>query len=195
MIFNAPCVPHTGHNFVAHRLFKNYKKVSANEEGVIIDSSEGGNILIADHFHDNKLDYWVQCLPLYPCIISLRHPVRCLVSHELRNTTLATPELFVIQWKQMMFMMDQYREPFFFHLDDLKNREQEAAHILRLAGEDFEVDWSVNAESGAKKGTHDLEITQERLDRVPVEFVDFYYSTLQMSKDVMKKAETAGLIK
>lgn len=173
MIIAAPSVPHTGHNFVCKRILKNYPLYSASVTPAEMYTKQK-KLAIADHYWPNTIENWKYYLEHYPTIVSLRHPARCLLSHELRNTIHANIERFRMHWVNMMELIPYANEVYYLHLDDYDIREAQAAKIMRVVGEEFEIDWSVSAETGSKKNTEQAEITAELLEKIPQEFIEFY---------------------
>ena len=66
-------------------------------------------------------------------------------------------------------------------MDDLEIRDEEVKEILKYIGAEFKIDWSVTKETGSKHNTHDLEITNKQLNKVPERFIEFYASTIELS--------------
>jgi hypothetical protein len=74
----------------------------------------------------------------------------------------------------MMGLVPLCKEVYFLHLDNYDIREKQAAKIMEVIDEDFEIDWSVSTETGSKAGTHEAEITDAMMAKVPESFVQFY---------------------
>jgi hypothetical protein len=77
----------------------------------------------------------------------------------------------------MMELVPYCKEVYFLHLDNYDIREKQAAKIMDVIGEDFEIDWSVSEETGSKAGTHQIDITSELMAGIPKSFVQFYEET------------------
>lgn len=141
------------------------------------------NIVVAAHFEAQYMLRWRELVQEHTVFITLRHPVRCLASHEARNTINSTRDNFLVQWRCMMELMPYCKNILFFHLDALDIREKEAEQMLSYTGTTHEIDWGISPETGSKHGTHDFAITDEYIKLVPSEFIDFYEDTKLLSME------------
>ena len=170
MIIACPSVPHTGHHFLKNRIFKELIPCSP------ADFDRGGlnNNVIMAHFDIEFMDAWNVIVKEMPVIIPLRHPARSRISSELRGVLGSNAKRHLKQWARLLEIDRIAEDVTYFHLDDMEIREGQANAICSRFGIDLDIDWSVNAESGSKCGTHDLKITDSMLKSVPKEFIDFY---------------------
>ena len=168
MIIACPSVPHTGHHFLKNRIFKEWTPCSP---ACVIESD---NSVIMAHFDIEFMDVWRRVVKEMPVIIPLRHPARSRVSFERRGTLGSDVVGHLHQWARLMEIDRIAEDVTYFHLDDNEIRETQIKAICSRFNIDHAIDWSVNAESGSKCGTHDLEITDSMMKSVPSEFIDFY---------------------
>ena len=168
MIIACPSVPHTGHHFLKNRIFNEWTPCSP---ACVIESD---NIVIMAHFDIEFMDVWRMVVKEMPVIIPLRHPARSRVSFERRGTLGSDVVGHLNQWTRLIAIDKIAEDVTYFHLDDNEIREKQIDAICSRFNIDHDVDWSVNAESGSKCGTHDLKITDSMMKSVPSEFIDFY---------------------
>jgi len=193
MIFAMPSVPHSGHHFMRYRVFVGYNDNSPYDWDADITRGESrlnDPSIISGHFHGPEMYLWEQIVQQYPVIVPLRHPARNWLSFQKRRKSHL---LWSSQWDNMIRLSKTFVSPLYIHIDQLDVREDEAAIMLDAADLDHEVDWSTDKnETGARYGTEFAEITEDLLEDIPQEYIDFYYETMPKSinvKDIRLKEE------
>lgn len=180
-----PSVKHCGHHFMRHRIFEPLGYVATPPDqlsAAIFDRVD--KIVAMGHYEDtrnfNRL--WRLLGGSAAVYVPLRHPARVLESCNRKGVLNSDYAVFHAQWSAMMHSVPFFREVYWLHLDEPNIRYLQADRILQSleALPDFTVDWTVNEESGAKSGTHDLVLTEELLAKVPKGFIQFYYETMEV---------------
>lgn len=169
MIVATPTITHTGTRFLHRRIFRvphNFK-VYSPERIATRDGNAIYHVHMFDKFKKRLMEFIEWELPI---VIPLVHPARNWESHTRRNRW---PKQFHEQWQNMIEFC-KYCDPMFLHMDDEKLRDKEAWHIIEEFNLPKCVDWTVSNESGATHGTHDLQLTDAHIAKVPQKYIDFY---------------------
>lgn len=119
------------------------------------------------HFTDKKMNKMNKLVAKANLIVvPLRHPARCLESFRRRGRAYG---LYLQQWDNLI---ENPPKAYYVHIDDLDRRDADIARFEHLIH--VPVDWNPSLASGAKRGTHNLEITNALLHDVPQDYIDFY---------------------
>lgn len=176
MIIISPSVKHCGHHFLRYRILEPYFTGWPPHTQI---PYEDKNYCLYGHFeHNNTNNFntlWNNYGGMTTAVIPLRHPARVLESYRRRSTVQSREGEFMQEWRYMMDITQNFKDVWWFHLDDNDLREEQAHAIqFDLLGQAVDIDWSVNKKTGSKKDTHDLTITNELLKDIPQSFIDFY---------------------
>ncbi len=168
MIVATPTITHTGTRFLHRQIFHSPKLFMVTNPHI---QPKYKDIIIHVHmFSKLKSKYNAMLIAGWPIVIPLTHPARNKESQRRQNRW---PKEFKEQWLNMINFCTQC-QPLFLHLDDKKIREQQAEKICEQFGLPKEIDWTPRKTTGAIHGTHELELTEKYLQRVPQYFIDFY---------------------
>lgn len=178
-----PSVKHTGHHFMMNQIFKpEYIPTPPHKPDHI-----NTRVVYTGHFEENLgfNGIWSVMGCNHQTFIPLRHPARVLASFRSRGLMpVKYHPGFYFQWYTMMELCEYWtglgRKILYLHLDDLNIRESQSIAMLKnldIAYKFNRLDWGINETNGCKQGNHSLEITSEMEKEIPVDMLDFYYST------------------
>jgi hypothetical protein len=109
----------------------------------------------------------------------LRHPRRVAESWARRANLdpYKTMEEFNYQWQRLIDHHHPHMDAY-VHVDG-PSRDDQVSRMAELTGWDLSCEWPLGKRSGATKQTHSIRIGD--CPEVPQQFIDFYYSTLELN--------------
>jgi hypothetical protein len=177
----APTMMHSGTHILRFCILKGFYKMEPN--GPHLFNGQTENKMHVFHLnHDQFPAEYISMMQSIPVFTSLRHPYRIwqsYVKRSERDRINYRHEKFILQWRRLIDLVAP-NNPHYVHVDAPEIRDKQVEEMGESLGLELGYDWTVDAKSGSVAGTHQIDVRDDK--RVPQEFIDFYYETMNNNR-------------
>ena len=172
MILGVPSIMHSGTHLLRYEILKPFADYPHHPVIEGVHYHRGGHPITA---MKTQVEGWMSSSDFI--VSPMRHPARILQSFISRkrpiNYDIYEGSDYESQWRNFIEFYNKY-DISLIHIDDEENRDEQVINFSNKIGIYLTPNWPVTKRTGCFQGNHNLELTDELINKVPSWIMDFY---------------------